>query len=144
MHICRGSSNSASLSSSLSLHRFPQTIHSPFLPLFMWFHISWLLVTVFPSWFMTKGKNCIQVMIQSIISREMLTTVVQHRDLLCHVMENRQKKKASRLWGKSTIFVIWTKKKRYKEKKNPFSYFSSSWMGYIIKKKIGDQIYSMC
>lgn len=46
---------------------------------------------------MTKGKNCIQVMIQSIISREMLTTVVEHRDLLYHVMKNKQKKKASRL-----------------------------------------------
>lgn len=46
---------------------------------------------------MTKGKNCIQVMIQSIISGERLTTVVEHTDLLCHVMEAKHKEKASRL-----------------------------------------------
>lgn len=72
---------------------------------------------------MTKGKNCIQVMIQSIISREMLTTVVEHRDLLYHVMENKQKNKAYE--GKGLFFfLIWTV--GYKEKRILFSNFSSS------------------
>lgn len=57
---------------------------------------------------MTKEKHCIQVMIQSIISTEMLPTVGEHRDLLSHMMENKQKKGASRLREKSTILVIWT------------------------------------
>lgn len=130
------------ISSSLSLHRFPQTIHSPFLPLFMWFHISWLLVTVFPSWFMTKGKNCIQVMIQPIISGEMLTTVVEHTDLLCHVMEDKHKEKASRLSGKSTISVIWTV--GYKEKRVLFPIFHLPEWDVLFKKNRGEQIYSMC
>lgn len=142
MYICRGSSDSASLSSSLSLHRFPQTIHNPSFPLFMWVRISWLLFTVFPSWFMTKEKHCIQVTIQSIISMEMLSTVGEHRDLLYHMMENKQKKGASRLQQKSTILVIWTA--GCKEKKYPFSYYSSPWMGFDILKKSQETKYIQC
>lgn len=75
------------------------------LPLFMWVHISSLLFTVFPLWFMTSEKHCIQVMIHSIISTEMVTTV---KELLYCMVETKQKKGASRVQGKSAIFVIWT------------------------------------
>lgn len=81
-------------------------------------------------------------MIQSIISWEMLTTVVEHRPVVPCDGERVQKEGFQVMREKHDFFVIWTV--GCKEKENPFSYFSSSWMGCIIKKNTGDQIYSMC
>lgn len=73
-------------------------------------------------------RNAVQVMIQSIISTEVLTTVGKHRELMYNMMENKQKKGGFQVTTeKSIIHMIcnnWMQKKK-KEKQKTLSYCSS-------------------
>lgn len=90
-----------------------------------------------------QEKHCIQVMIQSIISAEMLTTVGEHRDLLYHMMENKQKKggfQVTREKHSSCNLDSWMRRKNILSPIIPLPEWA-----LILKKIIsGDRIYSIC